>query len=109
MEPDSHYDRVTNYAREEAEKVKDIAKLPPPVRTVACVLTGQGVINNGGLHYFFESDFPNSPPYSFFVEAYRMIGANDAADALEKAVALFPFKDPQRHVDRRNKFLDSFK
>ena len=54
----------------------------------------------------FEADFPNQPPYSLFVQAYREIGADDAALALKQAIALFPFKDPHKHVKKRNRFLE---
>ncbi len=43
-----------------------------------------------------------------FVEAYRAIGADDAATTLERAVALFPFDAPHKHAKKRNEFLDTF-
>ena len=91
-----------------AAKAGDVTKLPAPVRTVALVQAAQGVIDNGGLQYFFESDFPGKPDYALFIEAYRAIGADDAARTLAQAVALFPFGSPHMHVKKRNEFLDSF-
>jgi hypothetical protein len=87
----------------------DLAELPFEVRIVAIVHAAQGIIDNGGLQYFFEVDFPNKPGYSMFVDAYRVIGAIDAALALEQAVSLFPFEEPHLHVQDRNWFMDSFK
>jgi hypothetical protein len=55
----------------------------------------------------FESDFPFCPPYSFFSEAYRSIGAVDAADRLETAVAMYPFEKPHQVAQKRNEFMDS--
>jgi hypothetical protein len=93
-------------------KVKDcpdLSKLPVELRIVVIVQAAQGVIDNGGLQYFFEVDFPDKPPYSMFVDAYREIGASDAALVLDKAVSLFPFRAPHQHVEDRNWFMDSFK
>jgi hypothetical protein len=104
----SKFDRALNYALAEVERVGDPDKLPPPVRTVVLVHAAQGIIDNGGLQYFFESDFPGQPPYSVFVEAYRAIGANDEAQALADAVKLFPFANPHRFQTRRDKFLETF-
>ena len=92
----------------EVERVGDPDNLPSPVRTVVLVHAAQGLIDNGGLQYFFESDFPGQPPYSVFVEAYRAIGANGEADALADAVNLFPFADPHRSRERRENFLETF-
>jgi len=105
----SKTDRAVEYAMSEARAAKDIAALPDAVRTVALVHTAQGVIDNGGLQYFFEADFPGNPPYALFIEAYRNIGAADAASALAQAVSLFPFAEPHLHAAKRNKFMDRFK
>jgi hypothetical protein len=67
----------------------------------------QGMVDNGGFRYPMETDFPGNPPYSVFVDAYRRIGALDAAAALEQAVALFPFDHPECNADARNQFMDS--
>ena len=104
----SNFDRALNYALAEVERVGDPDKLPSPVRTVVLVHAAQGLIDNGGLQYFFESDFPGQPPYLVFVEAYRAIGANGEADALADAVNLFPFADPHRSRERRENFLETF-
>ncbi len=82
--------------------------LPEPLRIVVIIISAQGVIDNGGLQYFLEEDFPNNPPYSVFVDAYRTIGVGAAADAIAAAVALFPFSEPHLFKKKRNEFLDSF-
>jgi len=107
LSPDSH--AAIKFALSKAEGLKYISELRDPVRTVVLVHAAQGVINNGGLQYLFEADFPGKPPYSLFVEAYRRIGADDAASKLEEAVALFPFPNPHRAVRKRNAFMDRFK
>lgn len=81
-------------------------QLPIPQQTIAIIYTAHGILGNGGLQYFFEADFPGSPSYSIFVEAYERIGATDCAAALRDAVALFDFVDPERHVKKRNRYLN---
>ena len=83
------------------------SSLPIALQTIVVIYSAQGVIDNGGLRYFFELTWPHDPDYSFFSAAYRRIGAKDAADTIDKAVASFPFKEPHLHHKKRNAFLDS--
>jgi hypothetical protein len=100
-------DVASDYAFERLNDVDgSLAKLPLPLQTVVVVYSAQGVIDNGGLEYFYESDFPNNPPYALFVSAYRRIGAVDAADCIEKSAALFPFPNPHMHRVKRDQFLE---
>ena len=101
-------ERAVKYAYAEINRVSDPNKLPSPVRTVILIHAAQGIIDNGGLQYFFESDFEGQTPYLVFVDAYREIGAEDAAQALADAVKLFPFPDPHLYQTRRNEFLELF-
>nr|WP_315491662.1 DUF4375 domain-containing protein [uncultured Rhodoferax sp.] len=87
----------------------DVFKLPLPVQTVAVVQTAQGIIDNGGFEYFYESDFDGTPPYSFFVETFRRIGAEAAAQRLEASSRLFPFSEPHLHEEKRQRWLDTVK
>ena len=103
----SKFDRALEYALAGVERVRTIDQLPLPVRTVVLVHAAQGMIDNGGLQYFFESDFPGQPPYSMFVAAYRAIGANDEGQVLADAVKLFPFRNPHRFQARREQFLET--
>ena len=105
---DSEFDRAVAFALAEVERIGDLEKLPPEIRTVVLVHAAQGVIDNGGLQYFFEADFPGRPPYSVFVAAYHAIGAGREAAALAEAANLFPFKDPHQFQRRREKYLDRF-
>lgn len=84
----------------------DPARLAEPYRTVALVCAAQAVIDNGGLGYLFENDWPGQPPYALFVEAYRAIGAQAEAAAIEEASKLFVFPDPERHEARRRRVLE---
>lgn len=87
----------------------DVLKLPEALQTVVVVETAQGIIDNGGLEYFFESDFPNNPPYSFFVDVFRRIEAEDVAYCIEHASRMFPFSDAHLHEDKRQHWLDGVK
>ena len=46
-------------------------------RTIV-VYAAQGIIDNGGFQYLFESDFPGCPPCSLTVPAFRRNGAREA-------------------------------
>jgi hypothetical protein len=69
--------------------------LPIALQTLLVVEAAQLMIDSGGLAYFYEADFPNNPPYADFVAAYRRIGAESAADCIERTAAMFPFGDPE--------------
>jgi hypothetical protein len=83
----------------------EIERLPLHARVLVIVYSAQGIIDNGGLEYFFESNFPSNPPYSFFTDAYLQIGAFDAANCIDSAAAIFPFPDPHAHQQLRRDFL----
>jgi hypothetical protein len=81
--------------------------LDQPRFTCWAVDQAQGLVGNGGFQYFFEGDWPENPPYSVFIEAYRRIGAKEAADCFQDAVDDFPFADPHLDVKARNAHLDA--
>ena len=72
----------------------DMSRLPESVRIFLLVNGAQGVIDNGGYNYFFEEDWPGSPPYEDFVDAYEAIGCIRQAADLRRVVATFPFSEP---------------
>jgi len=78
-----------------------------PLQTVCLVHAAQGLIDNGGLQYFFESQWPGSPPYLVFSDAYRRIGAEDAGACLDRAVAMFPFPKAHLHMEQRLAFIEA--
>ncbi len=101
-------DAAEEQGKIELEKVGgDPSRLPFALQPVAYLLTAQAIIDNGGFQYFFESEWPFKPPYSKFVESYRAIGADGPADKLERAVAIFPFPNPERDSDARIKFMST--
>jgi Domain of unknown function (DUF4375) len=98
--------RKAIFARFEAVG-EDPARLNQIDQTVVAVYGAQGVIDNGGLQFFFENDWPGTPPYSFFVDAYRRIGALTVAELLERAVRRFPFAEPHKQQQLRREFMAS--
>ncbi len=105
---ESVLDQAMDLAFTELEKVGgELDRLAEPFRTVAIIASAQGVIDNGGLRFFFEKDWPGQPPYSLFAEAYQEIRATAAADAIDAAAALFAFPEPERSEERRHAVLAS--
>lgn len=101
-------DRAAEYTYKELEQVGgDPSKLDIPKQTVAVLYSVQAIIDNGGFQYLFENDFPSNPPYSQFADAYRRIGSSQAAERLEKAVAMFPFEEPHLNQEQRLKFMET--
>ena len=84
----------------------DIRKLPFEVATFMRVIAAQGVIDNGGYRYFFESDWPGNPPYSDFVQSYRAIGCHEQADDMERVIGVFPFPEPHLRSGERIRFMN---
>lgn len=79
--------------------------LSPARQVFVRVYTAQGILDNGGLPYFFGSDFPGTPDYSSFSNAYREIGAIEVASWMEEVVALFPDSAPHKDAAMRNRCL----
>lgn len=84
---------------------EDHSKVEEPYRTVAIIFAAQGVIDNGGLVYFFENDWPNTPPYSVYADAYERIGRLEAAKAIRDAAASFGIDSPEKNREARRKFM----
>jgi hypothetical protein len=90
-------------------KAKDWSayRLAEPLLTCWAVVKAQEVTYNGGFQYFFENDWPDKPNYRVFIDAFRRIGADEAAMWLEEAVDQFPFSDPHLHYERRREHLSA--
>src|SRR5438552_10582631 len=82
-----------------------LTHLPPARQIFARIYAAQGIIDNGSLPYFFGGDFPDTPDYSIFSDAYRKIGAEDVADWLDAAVALFPSPIPHLDSEMRTRYI----
>jgi len=84
----------------------EIQDLSPPSSVVAIITCAQGIIDNGGLRYFFERDFPGQPSYGLFVDAYRAIGADSEAQAIAEAVSAFGLSRPELQGRARFRLLE---
>ncbi len=84
----------------------NIDKLPKEVATFLMVYSAQGVIDNGGYVYFFEADWPNNPPYSKFVDAYKSIGCESQSTEFNRVISTFPFAEPHLKKDQRNQYME---
>ncbi|PRC90885.1 DMP19 family protein [Solimicrobium silvestre] len=85
----------------------NIQLMKDPLQTIAIVYSAQGIIDNGGLEYFFSSDFPENPPYQMFIDAYNKIGAFEEAEGIKKSLAFFEDPNPELNLESRLKFIDS--
>lgn len=87
----------------------DTEALPLPLQTLLLVEMAQTLIDSGGLDYFYEADFPNNPAYEVFVQAYRRIGAESAADCIEASALMFPFAEPHFFEELRQVWLEKMR
>ena len=87
----------------------DLQLLPIPLQTLLLVESAHGIIESGGLEYFYDADFPNNPPYELFVEAYRRIGAEAAAACIETTARMFPFDEPHLFAPLRQVWLEKLR
>jgi hypothetical protein len=106
---DDQFSVAINVARTRVKDAGALRKCAIPVQVALSVATAQGIIDNGGLQYFYEVDFEEQGSYTEFVKAYRLIGAEDAATYLERSIALFPFSDPHLHESKRQHLLDEIR
>jgi len=74
-------------------------------QTLVVIVAAQGVIDNGGLAYFLEHDWPGRPDYALFVSAYLAIGAAHEAGLLEQALALLGLEQPEADLAGRRAAL----
>ncbi|MCH2174217.1 MAG: DUF4375 domain-containing protein [Lentisphaeria bacterium] len=100
---------VSNISYELLEEYNGhLVKLKEPYQTIAIIYNAQGIIDNGGLPYFFENDWPGQPNYDIFINAYEKIGQDDSANALREVVQTFGFDQPEKHHARRNAFIKEY-
>lgn len=67
------------------------------------------MIDNENLDFFFEHDWPEYPSYTLFSNAFRRIGATEAAACIDDAVGMFPGRSPHLDRDLRRTFMASEK
>jgi Domain of unknown function (DUF4375) len=77
--------------------------------TFWAVEQAQGIADDGGFQFFLENNWPDCPAYSVFVDAFRRIGAQEAADCIQDAVDMFPSPSPHLDCQMRRDFMDSLR
>ena len=82
-----------------------ISHLSPARQVFMRIYVGLPIIDNGSFPYFFGSDFPDTPDYSVYSDAYRAIGADDVAGDFDAAIALFPFPTPHLDLAARKRYI----
>lgn len=85
----------------------DVSRVEEPYRTIAIIYSAQGIIDNGGLTYFFAEDWPHNPAYSEFADAYERIGCIEAAKALRSAALSFGIEQPELYSEQRQAYIDA--
>ncbi len=70
------------------------------------ITSAQGLIDNGGLRAFFETDWPGTPPYSTFTDAYERIGCTDGAETIRQAADSFGLECPEICREKRIVFIE---
>lgn len=63
--------------------------------------SAQGVIDNGGLPYFFECNWPGLEDWQIFADDFDAVGHAKAAAAIRAALRLFPNGKPQADLKKR--------
>jgi len=108
MRPNNFLDLASETSLKELDKVEvNIQILDEPFKTIATVYSAQGIIDNGGLEYFFESDFPDNPSYQLFIDAYTEIGAVEEAKCIQQSLSFFDISNPELNLAARTEFLKS--
>ena len=90
---------------EALERVQQVKRLEHPCRMVVIVYSAWGLIENGGRQYFFESNFPEEPPYEVLIQAFSSVGLTDIALRFSKLISLFPFDEPHKFTRKRQEFI----
>jgi hypothetical protein len=89
--------RIAKYHGEDI----DASAIGKAERVVFLVWNAFGVIGNGGFRHLFEGTFKGDPYFALTAEAFQAIGCWNAAEAVQKALALFPQSRPQEDVQKR--------
>ena len=75
---------------------------PEPQRVLSCVWHASGVIGNGGFEALFQADIDSA----WVVKNLKAIGAHDSADAVVRALEVFPNSTPPSDWIERGEFID---
>jgi hypothetical protein len=79
----------------------DVAALTDEERTAYLVWAAVGVIGNGGFRYLFEHELPGDPHFALTRHAFEAIGCEEAVQAFDRTLALFPGGRPPTAITKR--------
>jgi hypothetical protein len=88
---------------------KELDKLPVAQQFFICVYTSHAIMVNGGLEYFYESDFEDQRPYAYFVKAFRAVGLDRAARCIEASERMLGVDEAHLHEAKRQAALEVIK
>ncbi len=66
-------------------KSKGISYVDEPYRTIIAIYSVQGILDNGGFEYLFESKFNDGMSLEVFYKSYENIGLDKMVKLLAKA------------------------
>ncbi len=72
---------------------------------ILSLVTAHGILDNGGLVYFFESDFEGDVTHAQIASMYEEIGMGGLATLLRSGLAVFPGGLPHGDVEERRCYL----
>lgn len=85
----------------------DIYGVPEPLRTLAVLQLSIDVVSDGGFELLFGREYPGSPPFEVFAEAWRRVGGTECAEIIECAIARFPTPEPHlATIEERRRWID---
>lgn len=84
-----------------------LPKLSEAQKPVVYLVTAQGIIENGGLRYFLESDFPHGVSHAEVAACFRNIGMTKAHEIILSSLEIFPDFKPQADLAMRSELLES--
>ncbi|GAB1270331.1 hypothetical protein NBRC116493_35850 [Aurantivibrio infirmus] len=84
-------------------------KSTPIEKTVVYIVTAQGIIENGGFKYFFESDFDDGKvSHEEIINYFKKIGSVNTASTLKKILEIFPNSKPQKNLYKRQEYIEKY-
>jgi hypothetical protein len=91
------FKRIIEYYSEDI----DASGIPEHERVVLLVWHVAGIVGNGGFRYLFEGDLKGDPYFALTAKAFRATGCKEAAEAVQKTLAIFPNSRPPKDIDKR--------
>jgi hypothetical protein len=87
--------------------VPNSANLSEAQKPVVYLVTAHGIMENGGLRYFLESDFPDHVSHDEVAKCYVSIGMPKAYEIIKSSFRIFPGSTPPSDLPLRSRLLES--